>query len=405
MLAQDKILFTHGYLHVGNGETIASASIGIEKGKIVLLKNSLAHTFDPKEWDTVIHLNGQHVYPGFIAPNSTLGLTEIDAVRATNDFHEVGTFNPQIRSQIAYNVESNVISTVKTNGVLFCQPTPRGGIISGTSSIMACDGWNWEDATIFKDDGIHVNWPSSYFISEQKEEREEAYRLKVNELKQFFQEAKNYERTHGTNNLRFDAMRSCFKGEKRVYFHANLIQELLDIIDFSQQLELAHPVIIGGDEAIPIANRLKDAKIPLMLNRIHNLPHTEDGAIHENFTLPFYLQQKGILFCLQNEGDMEAMQARNLPFLAGSAQAYGLSEEEAISSITLNTAKIMGIDQQYGSIEIGKDASLFVSKGNALDMRTNQVSLALIHGKFISLKNHQTELFLKYSKKYESQKK
>ena len=157
----NKILLINGFLHKGNGETIKGALVGIENGKIELIKNTLAYSYQASDWDTIIDLQGQHIYPGFIAPNSTLGITEIDAVRATRDYREVGIFNPHVRSQIAFNVESKVISTVRTNGVLISQATPRGGIISGSSSVMKLDGWNWEDATIAANDGIHLNWPES----------------------------------------------------------------------------------------------------------------------------------------------------------------------------------------------------------------------------------------------------
>ena len=108
----NKLLLVNGLLHVGNGDVVESALIGIEDGKISMIKNAYAYTIREDEWDTIIELRGQHIYPGFVAPNNTLGLTEIDAVRATRDYDEVGTYNPHIRSQIAFNVESKVISTV-----------------------------------------------------------------------------------------------------------------------------------------------------------------------------------------------------------------------------------------------------------------------------------------------------
>ncbi len=249
----NRILLVNGFLHVGDGTTMESALIGIEKGKVVLIKNALAYPYKREEWDTIIELQGQHIYPGFVAPNSTLGLTEIDAVRATRDYDEVGQYNPHIRSQIAYNVESKVVSTVKTNGVLLTQATPRGGDISGTSSVMALEGWNWEDATIAADDGIHVNWPGSLEYAEgqmhtHNQKRSEQYRKRKQELADFFRLAKSYAYTSkkSTNDVRLDAMIDCFKGSKRVYFHADEIQQLLDIIDFSKELDVAFPVIVGG---------------------------------------------------------------------------------------------------------------------------------------------------------------
>jgi hypothetical protein len=406
--AQEKsILLLNGYLHKGNGEVIESAHIGIRNGKISELKNSLASTYKKEEWDTIVDLMGQHVYPGFIAPNNTLGLTEIDAVRSTRDFSEVGTYNPHVRAQIAYNVESKVISTVRTNGVLITQAAPRSGDITGSSSIMFLDGWNWEDATLLKDDGIHVNWPSSlqgggWWAEPAPKTRNEKYDEQKKTLFDFFTLAKAYADA-GKNiekDIRLEAMTECFNGTKRVYLRANDIQELLDVIDFAKHFGLKYPVIIGGYDSHLIGRRLKDSGIPVMLGRTHSLPEHEDDPIDLPYRLPAILKELGIKFCLQNEGGMEAMNARNLPFQAGTAMAYGLTEEDAIRSLTLDAAEIMGFSKEYGSIEVGKSATLFVSEGNALDMRTNKVTLALIRGKVMPLNNFQHDLYLRYSEKY-----
>lgn len=409
---KNKILLLNGYLHVGNGQTMETALIGIENGKISLIGNALATKIDPTYWDTIISLNGQHVYPGFVAPNSTLGLTEIDAVRATRDFSDVGIYNPHVRSQIAYNVESKVIETVRTNGVLITQATPRGASISGTSSVMFLNGWNWEDATLLKDDGIHVNWPQSYegsgwWAEPAPKKRNENYEKAKQELIHFFQIAQAYSSGKPIKiDQRLEAMKTLFNNESkaRVYFHASELQQILDIIDFSRKFNLKFPVIVGGYDAYLAGKRLKDAKIPVMLQRIHSLPENEQDPIDLPYKLPYLLQNEGIKFCLQNEGDMEAMNARNIPFLAGTAMAYGLSEEEAIRAVTLSACEILGIDKTYGSVEVGKFANLFVSKGSALDMKTNQVTLIISNGKLVPTNNFQTELYQKYQEKYKIDK-
>ncbi len=401
------MLLLNGFLHIGNEKTLESAAVGIRNGKISLVRNSLAFSFSREDWDTIIDLKRQHIYPGFVAGNSTLGLSEIDAVRATRDYSEVGEFNPHIRSQIAYNVESKVISTVKTNGILLTQATPRGGQISGTSSLMSTNGWNWEDATILADDGIHVNWPSNmdgggWWAEPSAKKKNETYEKDKQALADFFEISRAYVETEKGKriDLRLNAMTDCFVGEKRVYFHADDIQQLLDIIDFAAKFNLNYPVIVGGYDSHLITRKLKDAKIPVMLNRVHSLPENEIDAVDLPYRIPSLLQEGGVKFCLQNHGDMETMNARNLPFQAGTAQAYGLTEEQAIRSISLSACEIMGIGKDYGSIEEGKSATLFISEGNALDIRSNKVALALINGEMISLKNFQEDLYNRYSNKY-----
>lgn len=405
----NKILLVNGFLHVGNGETMESALIGIENGEISMIKNAYAYTIKEEEWDTIIELRGEHIYPGFVAPNNTLGLTEIDAVRATRDYDEVGTYNPHIRSQIAFNVESKVISTVRTNGVLLSQATPRGGIISGSSAVMKLDGWNWEDATVSANDGIHLNWPATiqgggWWANPQPKKPNEKYGENRQKIYDFFEMAKAYAETNDPKeDIRLAAMTECFKGNKRVYIHADELQQLVDALEFAEHFNLKFPVIVGGYDSYLITQQLRDAKVPVMIQRPHSLPENQEDDVDQSYKLAALLKEGDVQFCIQNEGDMEAMNARNIPFLAGTAMAYGLTEEEAVRSVSLSACEIMGVDKKYGSVEVGKSATLFISKGNALDMMTNDVEVALIDGRFVNLTNFQEELYLKYKKKYEQE--
>jgi len=401
------ILLLNGFTHIGNGETVNKSAIGIKNGKIEFVKNALTYSVKKSEWDTIIDVKGKQVYPGFIATNSTIGLTEIDAVRATNDFRETGLINPNVRSLIAYNTDSKVLYTIRTNGVLFCQPTPRGGLISGTSSVMNMDGWNWEDAVLKIDDGIHINWPSKYTNTGWWAEPGEIklnknYQKTIKLLVDFFKKSVAYSKVTKPNptDLKLKAMVDVFNGNQRVYFHTYFAPEINDVIDFSRLFKLKFPVIVGGYDAYRLAERLKENHFTVMIENPHHLPHFEGDLTSLVYELPKKLQDAGLLFCIQNAGQMEVMNTRNLPFLAGTAMAYGLTEEQAIASVSLNAAKILGIDQQVGSLKVGKKATLFVSEGNALDMRTNNVVLALVNGNFIDLNNHQKQLSEKYHKKY-----
>ncbi|WP_159038331.1 amidohydrolase family protein [Brumimicrobium mesophilum] len=407
-MAQQKILLSKGTVHVGNGKVINQGLIGIQGDKIILVDNALTYNLDRASWDTIIDLKGLDIYPGFIAPNSKLGLTEIDAVRATRDFNEVGTYNPHVRALIAFNAESEISETARTNGVFYTQATPQGGIVSGTSSIMHLNGWNWEDAAIKKDDGIHMNWPSTvvgggWWAEPAPKKANDKYSSRLKEIRAFFEAALAYSSSKELYDPRFEAMREIFTGEKRLYIHADEMRALLDIIDFQRDLKIKYPVIVGGYDAHMVADQLKSEEIPIILKGGHTLPSNEDDPTDLPYRLPSMLQNAGVLFCIQNSGRMETMNTRNIPFLAGTAMSYGLTEEQAISSITLNTAKIMGVDKIIGSIAEGKSATLFVNKGTPLDMRTNNLIFGMINGEFIDLSNVQTKLYDKYQKKYEDQ--
>ena len=219
----------------------------------------------------------------------------------------------------------------------------------------------------------------------------------------FFELAKSYDSNDTPFDLRMEAMKDCFVGTKRVYIHANELQQIHDVIDFVNAFKFPFPVIIGGYDAYLIGKKLKDADIPIMLDRIHGLPQIEDEATDLPYRIPALLSKQGIKFCLQGSGDMEAMNSRNLPFLAGTAMAYGLDEEAAVRSISLDPCEIIGIAADYGSIEKGKKASFFVSVGNALDMMTNNVTLICLDGVLRPTSNFQLELYKRYRDKYERQ--
>ena len=402
-----KILLINGTAHIGTGKVIAKSAIGIENDKIVLVKDALAYTYKKEDYDTIIDLKGKHIYPAFIAPNTTLGLTEIEAVRASVDERETGTFNPHVRSLIAFNTDSKVTPTVRTNGVLIGQITPRGGIISGTSSIVHFDAWNWEDAVYKKDDGVHLNWPSSiqksgWWAEPEPAKRSDKYNEGITNIEEFFDLAVAYNSQKDDHpvDLRLQAMSKVLKGESNLYIHADYYREINDLVNFKKKYNLAKVVIVGGYDAHLLGKKLSSNGISVMLQRLHSLPERPEDDVNLPYKLPKLLSDEGVLFCIQNSGDMEQMGARNLPFYAGTAVSFGLEYEKAVACLTLNSAKILGIDDKLGSLEVGKDATLFVSEGDALDMRTNDVTLALIQGRAINLENHQERNYQKYKTKF-----
>ncbi|MCK8522771.1 amidohydrolase family protein [Aquimarina sp. D1M17] len=397
------ITITGATAHIGNGETIENSIIIFENGKIT----DIGASGSVATKGEVIDASGKHVYPGFIAPNSTLGLVEIGAVRASNDQNEIGNFNPHIRSIIAYNSESKIVESMRPNGVLIAQITPRGGTISGTSSIVQLDAWNWEDAIIKLDDGIHLNWPSPFkrgrwWLGEEpgfKPNKE--YQKNVTKLDDYILDAKaSLQNTSFEKNLPHLAMEGIFDGSKTLFVHTTSEKTILDVITFKVKHNIAKIVIVGGDEAYKVSSELKNNNIAVLITRTHSTPDFED----DDYDLPYknakLLMDAGVLVALQNSGQMERANARNLPFQAGTVAAHGLDKEKALQLITGNSAKILGIDEFAGTLAVGKDATLFISKGDALDMRTNQLEKAFIQGRDISLESHQTKLWKRYSNKY-----
>ena len=390
--------------HIGNGKVITNSLIMFKAGKIIFVGSAMTKI---ARIGKVIKANGKHVYPGFIAANTSLGLVEIDAVKASSDERETGFMNPHIRSLIAYNAESKIVESMRPNGVLIAQVTPRGGTISGTSSIMQLDAWNWEDASLKIDDAIHINWPSSFtrgrwWLGEDPALKPDKNYIKnITKITSYFKDAKNYLASDKSQkNIPFEATRGLFEGSQKLFIHASGQREITDAIHISKKLGINNTVLVNGEGANNISDLLIKNNIPIIIDRPHRNPNSEDDAYDYTYTIAKSLTDKGILVSIGMEGQMERMNTRNLPFYAGTFAAHGLGKEVALQLLTSNTAKILGIDHLVGTLEVGKDATLFISKGDALDMRGNILTHAFIQGRKISLETHQTKLWKRYSGKY-----
>jgi imidazolonepropionase-like amidohydrolase len=402
-----KLFITNGTVHVGNGQVIENATIEVNNGKIVQVGTNITV---PQADAKVFDAKGKQVYPGLILSQTDLGLKEIGSgVRGSNDFLELGDLNPNIRSIVAYNTDSKIIGTLRASGILLANITPEGGTFSGSSSVVQLDAWNWEDAAYKKDNGIHLNMPT--FISrpnrlaiflglpiDHTDPTKQAIE-KINEIKTFFRQAKAYfgEASHAETNLKFEAIKSLFDKSQKLFVHGDQVKQMLAAIDFVKEFGF-DVTIVGGSESFLIADLLKQNNISVILQQMHELPATDDDDFDQPYKTPAQLQKAGVLFAINDAH--EESRYRNLMFNAGTAAAYGLTKEQALQAITLNAAKILGIDDKTGSLEAGKDANIVISDGDILDMRTSIISKAFIQGREVSLDNKQTQLYERYKYKY-----
>lgn len=398
------ILVQGGTIHIGNGQVIEKGDIRIENGKITYIGASQAVSTTDAE---VIRAEGKHVYPGMILLNTVLGLTEIDAVRATVDEQEVGALNPHVRSIIAYNTDSEIIPVTRTNGILLAQVTPQGGLVSGTSSVVHLDAWNWEDAAYKTDEGLHLNWISmfqrpNFFAGETAIKKNEKRKESLQQADVLFKEAFAYTQISNPNpvNARLEAMKGLYDGSKKLYIHTDNAREIMEAVKFAQGNKVKNIVIVGGYESYMITDFLKTNNISVILNHTFNLPVRVDDDVDLPYKLPYLLQKAGVKFAIGYEGTHS--RARNLPFAAGLAAGHGLSKEEALTSITLTPAQILGIADRTGSLEKGKDGTLIISEGDVLDMRTSKITHALIQGRKINLDDRHKRLYQKFKNKYEN---
>jgi imidazolonepropionase-like amidohydrolase len=397
---QEPMVIMNATIHCGDGRVIENGIMAFDQGKITFIADARLVKFDPRGYK-IIDASGKHVYPGLIAMNTQIGLQEIEAVRATNDAYEVTDIHPNVRSIIAYNTDSRVIPTLRSNGILLAQVVPGGGSIHGSSSVVMLDAWNWEDAVYSMDNGIHMTWPGYYSYSWNNgwtRKINPEYESSIAELHRFFSEAKAYRQRANDEpiNLILSSMQGIFTGTQQLYIEANNVREISNAILFAEEFGI-RPVIVGGEEAHLVAEELAAKEIPVVLTGVHRLPLRTEDLPDQAFKQPNLLVKAGVLCAISMESYWNI---RNLPFSAGTASAYGLDKEAALQLITLNPAKILGIDSLCGSLDNMKDATFIVCEGDIMNMQESNVSRAFIQGREVDLFNWQNELDQKYRNKY-----
>ena len=402
------VLIYNAFIHIGDGNTIQNGFVSFDNGKItdvssedLDLESGTYNNF------LKINANGSHLYPGLILPNSKVGLEDISAVRATVDHTEVGELNSNIRSLIAFNTDSEVISTFRYNGILLSQVVPDGSFVTGNSSIMMMEGWNWEDAAYKIDDGIHVKWPRKTYPpsrwSGQTSFRDNPnYKSSVDMINKFLIDSRSYFNLNDDENkevnLKLEAMVDVFNGKKKIYLHVGSREQIIESVQMFQKHGINDLVLVGANDALYAIDFILENDLPVLLNNLHRVPSRNHEDVDLPYKLPYLLQKEGVLVGLTASGSLHSQ--RNLPFLAGTAAGYGLGKEEALKLITSNNAKILGIDNVTGTIKVGKDANIIISKGDILDMKSSMIEYAFITGRKVNLDGKQQILYDRFKRKY-----
>ena len=402
------VLIYNAFIHIGDGNTIQNGFVSFDNGKItdvssedLDLESGTYNNF------LKINANGSHLYPGLILPNSKVGLEDISAVRATVDHTEVGELNSNIRSLIAFNTDSEVISTFRYNGILLSQVVPDGSFVTGNSSIMMMEGWNWEDAAYKIDDGMHVKWPRKTYPpsrwSGQTSFRDNPnYKSSVDMINKFLIDSRSYFNLNVDENkevnLKLEAMVDVFNGKKKIYLHVGSREQIIESVQMFQKHGINDLVLVGANDALYAIDFILENDLPVLLNNLHRVPSRNHEDVDLPYKLPYLLQKEGVLVGLTASGSLHSQ--RNLPFLAGTAAGYGLGKEEALKLITSNNAKILGIDNVTGTIMVGKDANIIISKGDILDMKSSVIEYAFITGRKVNLDGKQQILYDRFKRKY-----
>ncbi|MFN9346676.1 MAG: amidohydrolase family protein [Planctomycetota bacterium] len=403
------ILIQNAVLHTVSNGTLVNHCILLKDGKIAQIEPVIA----PQDGYEVIDAQGKHVYPGLFDSLSYLGLVEVDSINASVDNAEVGSLNPNVKAPAAFNPDSEAIPVARANGVLFSLVSPTGGLVSGRAAVMQLDGWTWEDMTVKADTAMTVQWPR--FGGAQGRARgprgqrdaesgESENSDRLNPLHEIIRETRAYIKAKASDpttsiDLRLEAMIPIIEGKIPVMIVANSLKQIQTAVAFCQ-LHGLKMILYGGADAAHCGQLLKDANIPVILSAVYRLPSRRDAPYDSMYALPAKLQAEGIRFSISSEGRFGASGVRNLPYNAAAACGFGLDPEIALRSITLSPAEIFGLADRVGSLQAGKDASIFISDGDILETAT-QVQHAWIQGRKVDLSSKHTDLYEKYKTKYQ----
>ncbi|RUO60576.1 amidohydrolase family protein [Pseudidiomarina insulisalsae] len=398
---QQPILLQNGTLHTVSHGVQANTDLLFVDGKITAIGVDLAVPANAQ----VLDVAGKHVYPGVIALDTTIGLREIESVRATEDADEAGVITPEVSGHVAYNPDSEVIPTIRYNGVSHAQIVPQGELITGRSSLLQLDGWTYEDAGERLNVGVHVNWPRVGINTAWWERRSPAEQRKANaearkQLERTFIDAKAYYdakqagELNGTD-LRWEAMLGLFDGSSTLFVHADDQRQIEEAIELTREWGFDW-VLMGARDAWRMADQLAAENVRVVYGAPFGLPTRHDEAYDQAFSTPAALAQAGVNFAISYPGYWDV---RNLPFAAGNAVAYGLDREQALAAITLKPAEFLGVADRLGSLEEGKQATILISDGDLLDPIGQKIEQLFIEGRLVDLNNRHLQLYNKYKQK------
>ena len=399
------VALVNGVLHTVSGPVIEAGTIVFDNGRIT----ELGPRMQPPPNADVIDLQGRHVYPGMIESHSQLGLTELSSTRATIDTSEVGLLNPNVTAATAVNPDSELIPVTRANGVLVALSAPSGGLVSGKASLLQLDGWTSVDMTLQRESGLVINWPASFRSSffgppSAGGAGGEAGGSQVQELRNLFTDARAWSKARTASpetqryDIRFASMQPVLAGKVPLIVAADEAEEIQAAVAFGVEQKL-QVIIFGGYDAESCAELLRRYQVPVIVSAVHRDPRNDHDDYDAAYTLPERLREAGIRFCISGSARSETWNTRNLPYQAATAAAYGLPRDEALKSVTLYPAQILGVADRLGSLEPGRDATIIVSTGDPLET-DSQVTQAWIQGRVVDLNSRHTQLAGKYGEKF-----
>jgi len=391
----DVLVLTGATVHPVTSDPLKNATVVIDDGRITAVGTDLEWADDAE----VVELDGLHLYPGFVHPATQLGLTEISSVAGTVDTSEMGSINAALRAEVAINHDSYLLPTSIAGGVLSAHVMPNGGLIQGTSAVVNLDGWSWEEMVIRSPVGMHIEFPAAAVDDENNDDLKtiENILALARHHQQAMQAAADGDAPAPARNHQLEALAPLLNGEQALYLRANRYDVMEKALDWAADQGFEKVVLMANPDVQYLADRLANDGIPVILRNVYAMPTRRWEAYDMAFVAPARLAEAGVRFAIADSGSgMDIANARNLPFHAGSAAAHGLDKADALKSVTLWPAEILGVGEQLGSIEVGKRASLFAATGDALEPMS-RIERVWIDGKEYDLsRDHGRSLYPRY---------
>jgi len=415
----NSVLIRNVTVHPITAPEIQNSSVLVVDGKIADIGPRLA----VHKGMRVVDGQGLHLYPGLINAATNVGLAEIESLRDTVDVDEVGMFNPELRAEVAFNPSSEHVEVTRASGITSVITLPgsgsrggRGGgggsIITGQGALMHLDGWTWEEMAVKRGAVLDMLFPqvqaetprqlaaSSATPVQTYQEREKQYKERLQQIGDFFQEARKYRQAKQAGgadfrpDLRLEAMLPVIEGKQPIFVRAEREQMIKDAVALADK-EKVKIIIAGPREIGSTGPMLKERHIPVVLNKTFELPLHEDDAYDAPYALPNEFYKAGVKICF---GTFDVQFARNVPFEAAQAVAFGLPHDEALKALTINSAEIMGAGESLGSIEKGKWADLILTDGDPMEAKTN-IKEMFIAGREVPLESRHTREYEKWMKR------
>lgn len=411
----DTVLIKNVTIHPVTAPEIANGSVLVIDGKIA----EVGANVEARNGARVVDGHGLHLYPGLINAATNVGLSEIEALRDTVDLDEIGMFNPDVRAEIAFNPSSEHIEVTRAAGITSVvslpgtgeRPTGRNNeptFISGQGALMHLEGWTWEEMAVKPSAVMDVIFPEIQTIPSQfaaflgaqaqtYKDQERAYKENLKKLSEFLEQARRYEKAKAVNapdfrrDTRLEAMIPVVDGKTPMFVRASKEKSIRDAIEFADK-EKVRIIIAEPREIGNLGPILKAKSIPVVLGKTLELPLHNDDPYDAAYTLPNQFYKAGVKFCF---GTFDVEFARNVPFEAAQAVAFGLPHDEALKALTINSAEILGAGDRLGSIEKGKIADLILTDGDPMEARTN-IKQMFIGGREVSLASRHTREYDKW---------